>query len=475
MRGSAKVLLLLVFFLMFFMTSTATARQVRAGDKKKTILIAGLTEKGQKAQEKLDQMSPEELKELDKKLARALTLFYDREYAKSLAIFREISSQVETMDIMFWLGQSAMKVGKTKLAVQKFKDMLSIDPSLHRVRLELATCYFQMGDHEKSRKELKTVLRAEPPEQVKVKIHKLLAAIDTMTRRAFASLRLSQSIQRDDNVSSGPEEDLISVQGGTVSLGKKEKALKDWVTVTNFYGNLLYDIGERKGFAWNTAGSFYRSHCFDYYEFDFLQGGLTAGPWWMGERSILKIPFGYSQSVYGHEHLYDTKSFNPSYEYHLTGYLSLKTYFSYEDEVYEPFDKENYDSVKRYYGISPSFYFNDRKDIITLDINHENTNARDNRYSYEAMNYSVSYFKRILKDTEFLIKYTYLEREYDTSPLFYNQDREDRRHTFYTALSRNFLDHYFLSLHYYYLENDSNADLYSYDRSIYGLSLGVKF
>jgi tetratricopeptide (TPR) repeat protein len=462
-------------FCLLFFTSVSFAQISTPFKGQKNIVLAKLTEKDKKAHKKLSQMSQEEVKELDKKLANALTLFYDREYAKSLAIFKEIASQVETMDIMFWLGQSAMKVGETELATKKFTDMLDIDPTLHRVRLELATCYFQIGRYDDARDELSAVLKAEPPEAVRKNILKLLAAIDERARKVFINLRLSQSIQKDTNISSGPEEERIPVSGGILLLTEKQRELEDWVTVTNFYGNILYDVGARNGLAWNTTGSFYRSHCFDYYEFGFLQGGATTGPWLIGKRSILKLPIGYSYSEYGHEHLFDTTSFSPSYEYHFTNYFSLRGFFSHRDEKYAASDKEGYDSVNRIYELSPSFYFNNRQDMITLAISHENSNARLNRHSFEARHYSISYFKRILKEMEFFARYRYTDREFDTKPLLYTKDRKDTRHSFYAVLSRNFLKYYFASLYYNYISDDSNADLYDFDRNIYGLSVGVKF
>ena len=64
------------------------------------------------ALEKLHRMTPEQIEALDKKLAEALTLYYDRKFAGALPVFKRIAAEVETMDIMFWLGTSAMKVGE---------------------------------------------------------------------------------------------------------------------------------------------------------------------------------------------------------------------------------------------------------------------------------------------------------------------------------------------------------------------------
>lgn len=468
-----KLALVLPTFL--FLALPAYAKPGASTVNQSHVLLAQVTEKETEAAERLQQMTPEEVAVLDKTLAQALRLYYDRHYAKSLAIFKEIASIVETMDIMFWLGQSAMKAGETVLAIQKFNEMLDLDPTLHRVRLDLATCYFLSGRYVEAKSELEAVLRVEPPEQVQKNINKLLAAIEERTRKVFGNLRFSQSIQRDSNITSGPEEERLPVTGGTIILEEKQKELKDWVTVSDLYGNILYDLGALFGLEWNTAGSFYRSYPFEYHEFGYLQAGATTGPWWVGKRAVLKLPFGYSYSEYGHEHLFDTTHFTPTCEFHLTNRFSIKALFSYEDERYEPPEKEIYDSVRRLYELSPSFYFNNRRDIVTLAIGHENSNAREDRWSYEAMNYSVSYFKKIKTHTEFYARYKYTDREFDTKPLLYTQVREDSRHSFYVVISRNVMDRFFVSFHYSFLDNNSNAGLYEFDRQIYGVSAGVTF
>ncbi len=468
-----KLALVLPTFL--FLALPAYAKPGASTGKQVQVLFAQLTEKDTEAAKKLQQMAPEQVAVLDKTLARALRLYYDRHYAESLAIFKEIASVVETMDIMFWLGQSAMKVGETDLAIQKFNEMLALDPTVHRVRLDLATCYFLSGRYVEAKSELLVVLRTEPPEQVQKRIHELLAAIEERTRKVLGNLRFSQSIQTDSNITSGPEEERVPVTGGTIILEEKQKELKDWVTVSDLYGNILFDLGAPLGLEWNTTGSFYRSYPFDYHEFGYLQAGATTGLWWVGKRAVLKLPFGYSYSEYGHEHLYDTTHFTPTCEFHLSSGFSIKALFSYEDEEYEPPEKKIYDSVRRCYELSPSLYFNNRRDIVTLAIGHENSNARENRWSYEAMNYSISYFKKIKTHTEFYARYKYTDREFDTKPLLYTQVREDIRHSFYVVISRKVMDHFLVSVHYSFLDNKSNAGLYEFDRQIYGASVGITF
>lgn len=86
----------------------------------------------QQAMKKLRQLPPEKVDALDAKLTEALTLLYDREYARALPIFREISGTVETMDVLFWTASAAAGAGEADAAVETYKRMLEVDPHLSR-------------------------------------------------------------------------------------------------------------------------------------------------------------------------------------------------------------------------------------------------------------------------------------------------------------------------------------------------------
>ena len=76
---------------------------------------------------------------------------------------------------------------------------------------------------------------------------------------------------------------------------------------------------------------------------------------------------------------------------------------------------------------------------------------------------------------EFYARYKYSDREYDAPPPLWVDDREDEKHNVYAALSQNLWKHYFVSVYFNWMENDSNSDLYDYDKTIYGFSAGFKF
>ena len=398
------------------------------------------------ALKKLQTMSPQEVENLDKMLAEALTLFYDRDYARALPIFREISEKIENMDVMFWYASCAAKAGESQLAIDKYKEMLKIAPDLHRVRLELATVYFSLGRYNDAKRELDTVLESRPPETVRENINKLLSAIDTKTRKLYTNFRFSIGIQRDFNVNSAPDDLILYLPpdggffgtGGTLILNDaRSRRLMDWVIVDNLAGNMLYDIGENKGWMWNSTGSIYQAHMHEYHEFSSSQIQFTTGPWLVNSKSVLKIPVGYTKNRYEHESLYDSYDISPSYEYFFRNNFSLKGRIIYSKDNYNPDDRWQEENINRIVEINPNIYFNDRRDILSFFISDENLNADAARYSYDALNLAASYFKPLKWDMEIYGRFKYSKREYEDKVPLWSYNREDKRYNFYAVLSKN--------------------------------------
>lgn len=475
--------------LLLFLSPTVTLAQATQEDMG-VMSSAKAQDHDSKALEKLKKLSPEEVDELDRRLAEALTLFYDREYIRALPIFQEVAGTVETMDVAFWLGSCAARAGEADLAIEKFQEMLAVDPDLHRVRLELATVYYSLGRHADARRELNTVLEARPPEPVRENIERLLASIDARTRRLYPNLRISVGIQKDTNVSSGPDHDFIpmGIGGFLGPLEETQKEVRDYLGVLSLHGNLLYDIGERRGFMWNTTGSFYNTHHFKHYKFDFLHARITTGPWWVGERVIVKFPFGYANNTYEHESLFNTWDVSPNIEYFITPQFSLRGGYSYSKDVYKSrayqswgfLDRTGQDNIKRVFDGSVNFYLNQRRDIISVGAAYENSSAKDPRFGYSASHWSGSYFKRFEVfdwDMEFFLRHRYTLKHFDAAALLWpaNVGRRDKRHNLYAVLGRNFENNFFASLSFNYITNSSNVGLYDFNKLIYNFSVGYKF
>jgi tetratricopeptide (TPR) repeat protein len=429
----------------------------------------------QEAIEKLRKLPPEKVASLDEKLAEALTLYYDGKFAQALPIFNQISADVETMDIMWWLGTSAVKVGETKLAIEKFRKMLAIDPQLHRVRLELAVAYFQLKQYQEARKEAETVKQSRPPEAVLRNIDKLLAAIEESTKTLYWNARFSQGLQWDSNISSGPDQKVLNVTGGTLTLSDDATKTSGWSSIENFSGNILYDFGQKQGFMWNTTADVYNQFYFSNGKYNYTLADISTGIWWTGANDILKLPVGISKQEYGSSPLSTIYHFKPSWEHYFTPYFSVRGQYSWSKENFMDVGNNDLNNVTNRYEITPNFFFQNRRHIVSANVGYEISAADSRRFTYTAPYSAVSYYTRFPTKTDLFLRYQFGERNYKAAPILYTEERIDRRHSITAVLSQEFLKHFFAALAFNYIENNSNLELFSFRKQTCTLSMGFNF
>ena len=476
LKASFVSVLILSAFMLFFQT-TGVIGQAKASSALAESSVGGspaARAQDRKAMEKLKKMAPDEIKALDHKLAKALTLFYDGEYARALPPFREVSEQVETIDVMFWTGVCASKAGRAELAIAKLKKILAIDPGLHQARIELATVYIDENKPGMARRELETVMSANPSESEKMKVQKLLAVMEAR-KRFYPNVRISQSLFWDSNVNVAPNRRTIAVPtGGIINRTRNERELSDWVTATDLYGSVLFDPFDMGGFMWDVTGTYYDAHNMRHHTYTFTDLGISTGPWWKGENFIAKLPVGFRYTIYAHDYLLHTIDISPSFEYFITEHISLRGLFSLFHNSYT--DRSDDQSNNTFlYGINPKLYFNERNDVISFELTGEYCSARDNIYTYNGYNMSISYLKSFPWDMEFYVRYKYSNRRYEDSVQFWRNHREDHKHNVYVSLTQDFLRYLFASLYFNWIDNESSNELYDYDKKVIGFTLGFKY
>jgi tetratricopeptide (TPR) repeat protein len=482
----------------------------------------GSAEKDRETLDEFDRKSPGKLQAMDGKLAEALIMYYDGRYGQALPIFNEIASQVETTDIMWWVGTSAMNSGNLDLAVRKFQQMLSVDPKLHRVRLELAAAYFQMGKYKEAGQELATVKAADPPEEVRANIEKLLATIDEAGKKLRWNVRASLGVQWDDNVSAGPDNRIINIGSGTLTLAQTSAKVSDTGYTTNIGGNILYSFGEKQlGLSWNTDLNYFSVLYNKYSQFNYAMIDAATGPWWVARNFIVKFPVGYTIQYFGDSdlvHMTTTQRDNqnqgrltpgeflktngslaqdnsltrlsyithldPNVEYFFNQYFSLKGTFSYSRETFSPkwsqdtasWDNQNqFDNLVRRYEINPNIYLFNRRHVLSFTGGYGTTMADARINTNDFRYYSASYFMRFPAKTEVFLKFQKSFTDYKDKPPLYNDYRYDTKEIYTAVVSQNFLKHFYASLAFNFIRNDSNADIYTFDKKAYTFSIGAYF
>lgn len=455
--------------------SAQTQQNPGAGDSDPGRYVgdSGSLKENTAAVRKLDRMSEAEIDALDKKLSQALEWFYDQKYALAYPLFQEIAEKVDTMDVMFWLGTSALAVGKDHVAIQNFSKMLSIDPGLYHIRIELAKAYLSTGQKEKALQELEKVKAASPPPAILKQIEQLIAKIKTGDRKYRWNLQLSQGIMYDDNINASSGKKRHRVRNGTVA-GIPQ--LEDWAAVTTIHGNVLYDIGAKRGLLWNTTGFFYNKSFFDHSEFNLMRMDVTTGPWWQFDRSVFRLPVGYAETRFGNDELGHTFHVDPSYQYDFCRYFSLRGLYSFSDSNYYDGFRSGLENHYHRFELRPIFFLFARKHMLAPQAGYSDLNADEGKYSFDGPYYGLSYLGKFPTRTELLLNFRRIHKHYDSEALpLYDRRRNDRQNNFSAKIKQGLFGNFSTSFVYHYIDNNSNLEIYDYHRSMYTLSVEYRF
>ena len=172
-------------------------------------------------------------------------------------------------------------------AIDVFRKMLVVDPSLVRVRLELARAFFLKGEDSLAKRHFEMVLAGKPPAGVALNVNRFLAQIRARKRW---TVRVGFALAPDTNLGGGSDERTIYIHGLPFQRDQKELTRSGVGLAAWAGGEYQYPLGPR----WRLrAGADihrkeYRSH-----EFDRMTVGAHLGPRWLigraTEASLLAV------------------------------------------------------------------------------------------------------------------------------------------------------------------------------------------
>jgi len=122
------------------------------------------------------------------------------------------SSATENEDpqLLFTQAMQLRKEGKLSVAVEIFQVILSKHPQLQRARLELAVAYYQQLNYQRA-KELAMIVLNDPktPNSVITKIKRFVSQITAAAPKHLFSPSLSLGVMSDSNVTAGPDSSVL--------------------------------------------------------------------------------------------------------------------------------------------------------------------------------------------------------------------------------------------------------------------------
>ncbi len=394
------------------------------------------------------------------------------EYSAALELLsRAAELKPNDIGVNFYHGLAASRSGDFEMAVIDFEHVLTIDPTLSRVKAELGRSYYELGQYDLAEPHFRDLIEEDLPKNVRVRVERYLEAIERQTKRHFFSARATFSVSRDTNIRVSPADDTVATVLGDVVLDDTYQENRDIMYSTTFGVDHTFRFSSRNPWLWQSSLTQYNALYDTEKDLDLNYFYAATGPAYRNGRYSLGI-----QATYGSlERDYDTylRTFGGA----LTGsYVVNDSMAAVADIRIE--DRKYYQSPGRdgmYYraGIGPVVVFG--KNRVSCQVGMEGLNADDRVEAYDCFFAGVSAERDLGAGFTAFAKYQFKTGEYEEDDPLFADRREDDEHEVAVGIRKVIMENVTASLVHTYTDVDSTIELYEYHRNVTNLSLTVGF
>lgn len=425
----------------------------------------------------VNQLTINDNAKLGKELSQALNLYHQKDFARALPIFRRIAghaSQVQNVDLMFWIGTSAARAGECEAAVEQLKKVLAEKPGLVRARLELGAAHFRCRQYDKAQAVFEALLDGGPPPDIVSVARKYLKNIEIQKRKFKWRFRAAVGVQHDGNVGARPE-DVDDLAGIAPAL--PDGAESGWNWIGNVNAGFRYDAGRLGGLLWEGKARFLTTNSFEASQYNYLAASAEAGPVWQWSRDVFRLPASAAYRQYGNDSLSVQAAIGPEVEHYFMDELSLVAGYSGTVENYmnKAYEDAGFDNVDHRIMAGPNYYMLGNRMVISGRYTRQEHDAEADDQSYHADHGSVSFAASLPTSTEIFLQYVRTRRRYHGASALYGVRREDDRNTVVGVIAQHFFDHFFGAIEGVYVHNDGNRDLFDFEKVAVAFTLGVTY
>lgn len=402
------------------------------------------------------------------------------------------------LDRIFVEGMEALQEERFRTAIEAFNTILSQDPSLHRARLELALAYYRSFRYEEAERYARQVLAdPETPDNVRVTIAAFLAQVRKDARRAgerhFKELELTLGYMHDSNVAAGPADELIELGDVTLTLGPDSQEEADSATVLNgnvrhtYNPNKVLALGERySSFLWQTTAAVYHRDYWEEQDFDLSIFTLSTGPalvtprFWRGS-----LQFNFDYLELGGEDLAYFYTARPFMTWQF-GLTELMLDATYTRRIYDNEDDRGREGDYFSGGFTLGRFFLQRKLALQGGAQLVDFSADDDQFGYDGYDLYLGASFQAWVGGNVFARANYRKSDYDDDAVFFvdttpvatePRDEDEWRLSagFQHRFSKSFMKKWRLEGWVEHTDNQSNIEVYDYNRTQISLQLSRSF
>jgi outer membrane protein len=361
-------------------------------------------------------------------------------------------------DLDFLRGSIALAKGDYDAAITHFRSILTRDPSLTRVRLDLARAFFAKGDDDNARHHFQIAQGGDLPPEVRAKVEEFLAQIQ---RRKRWSVNFSFALAPDTNMNGATQARGVTLYGLPFQLDDNARKQSGVGINTSLGGVYEFDVAEDTKFK---VGA--QSYVTEYESSDFDDYILTAyaGPRFLVGRSEVSVLASGLRRWYGGE------GYKTSYgaRIEVDTPLSPRAILSASADV----QKVEYDEAKDYDGWQGSL-----NGVLTYGITQNSFmrfigGVRNEWTQVDALDNTewtagVGFFQEFPYGFGLYAQPKVSFTRYDAQLAAFGETRNDRTIEFRASVSNRKVEVLGFTpvLTFVHSRRDSNIDLYDYKRN----------
>lgn len=406
----------------------------------------------------------------------AVSHFNDSEFTQAYNIFSGLLKQdPSNMDLNFYLGRSAYETGDYETAIFAFDRMLINDPDLHRVRLEMARAYLKLGSNDEAERLFNEVLATNPPQEVQDNIFLYMENISASRKSHNFRGSFLAGIAYDDNAYAAPISETIKIP-----------SLDDLpVSIGSLGSDYYYEMAANIGYAYilpsrqtalTAEVQTYHTRYNDYDDLDIDYFLLKAGPTFRFD--------GFDLELFGTGSYMNLDQNDYFSGYGLGAALTVpvwsdQIFFSRltsERRDFNDIDERDVYSTAFNLGLFTPVY---RLFDLKTDITYTRENAEAGYYSYNRGSFNLVLSRKLIGDIVGSAGYTFESSWYDNDDPSFYKERQDDTHYFRAGLSYRFGGRirfpFEIGIINTYVKNDSNIDLYEYEKNTVRFFTTVSF
>ena len=353
-------------------------------------------------------------------------------------------------------------------ALASFDRVLIDDENDVFARLYYAKTLYQLAIYKESKLEFEKLLHSGLSIEDKNEVQKYLKAIESNTQRSFFNAAISLGVGFDDNINLNTDEK-ITKYGNLTLQNDTNKTDSTYglatLSLMHRYDAQIFDIISSL-YSYNEF-----AHSTDGNDLNFLD--LQTGIAKTYHNFRFALPFGLNSSYLDGTHVGYNLYTNPSVKYYIDKNFIASFDGTFLDNTSKYMDGKDYQMLGANSGImyhSDAYEGGvfaglsqfDAKDDIRFDVDKDVINGSFYSYYNLSQNFAGIYG-------------SYAKENFNSLDTVLGYKREDKRLSYGLSLGRNITKHIATTLGYKHTTNDSNINVYAYDKNNYTFNCKYRF